>query len=188
MNRKPWPQRQELKQKALDHGQLSTAFTKNTKYAVVKDSNDSAATKLVAYAKRLKIQKTGSKVALAQSIRALTAPVLVVNFNGTLARSSTAIKPCPKAVLLRDKSYRMAVASLPCFNCGVVGYSQAAHADFRKGMAIKSSDATAYPLCADRPGVQGCHSLIGAGAAMSRDARREFELAGAEWTRVKLGM
>ena len=105
-----------------------------------------------------------------------------------VAQCDVAIKPCPKAVLLRDKDYRMAVASLPCFNCGVEGYSNAAHSDFGKGMGMKSSDATVYPLCADRPGVVGCHSAIGANAALSRDARREFEQAGAQWTRVKLGI
>ena len=105
-----------------------------------------------------------------------------------VARCDVAIKPNPKAVLLRDKGYRRAVASLPCFNCGVEDYSQAAHADEGKGMGIKSSDDTCYPLCADRIGVVGCHSAIGANAALSRKARREFEQAGAKWARVKLGV
>ena len=105
-----------------------------------------------------------------------------------MALPRTTFKPNPKAVLMRDKGYRRAVASLPCFNCGVEDYSQAAHADEGKGMGIKSSDLTCYPLCADRPGVVGCHSAIGANAALSRKARREFEQAGAKWARVKLGV
>ena len=107
---------------------------------------------------------------------------------GAPARISVDIKPRPKAVLLRDKDYRMAVASLPCFNCGIEGYSQAAHADEGKGLGMKSSDSTVYPLCADRPGTEGCHSRIGAKGIFSREARREFEKAAAEWTRVQLGL
>ena len=107
---------------------------------------------------------------------------------GTPARISVEIKPNPKAVLLRDKDYRMAVASLPCFNCGIEGYSQAAHADEGKGLSMKSSDSTVYPLCADRPGVSGCHVLIGASGVYGREARREFEKQGAIWTRVQLGL
>jgi hypothetical protein len=106
---------------------------------------------------------------------------------GIVARISTTIKPCPKAILLRDENYRRAVAILPCFNCGIEDYSQAAHADEGKGLGIKSSDETCYPLCADRPGVVGCHTLIGASGTYSREARREFEKQAAVWTRVKLG-
>ena len=188
MQRKPWPQRQESKKKALDHGQRSTTRTNSTKHAVANEYNDSPATKLVEYAKQLKIEKNLPNSLQAQSKRAQVALELIANSSRTLARATVAIKPCPKAVLLRDKNYRVAVASLPCYNCGIEGYSQAAHADAGKGMGIKTSDETCYPLCADREGVTGCHSAIGAGAAMSRDARREFEQAGAQWTRVKLGV
>ena len=63
---------------------------------------------------------------------------------------------------VRDKAYRRWVASLPCAHCGLEGHSQAAHADQGKGMGIKASDTECFPLCADRLGVQGCHSIIGA--------------------------
>lgn len=61
---------------------------------------------------------------------------------------------------MRSEAYLRAVASLPCARCGVLGYSQAAHANgarWGKGRGIKSSDSATFPLCCNRPGVQGCH-------------------------------
>ncbi|OGB23330.1 MAG: hypothetical protein A3I66_01305 [Burkholderiales bacterium RIFCSPLOWO2_02_FULL_57_36] len=60
----------------------------------------------------------------------------------------------------RNPMLRRAVASLPCQCCGVWGYSQAAHANFSqmgKGGGLKASDAALMALCADRPGIVGCH-------------------------------
>ena len=91
-----------------------------------------------------------------------------------------------KTPLLRDKAYRKAVAGLPCFQCRIEGYSQAAHADEGKGLGMKSSDETCYPLCCDRPGIVGCHTKIGAMGVFSKEARRKFEQAGAEWTKQQL--
>ena len=94
--------------------------------------------------------------------------------------------PIPKENQLRDESYRRLVASLPCAHCGRPGPSQAAHADMGKGMGIKSSDATCYPLCADAPGRRGCHALIGSDGMFSRDQRRALEARYAEKTRQML--
>lgn len=76
---------------------------------------------------------------------------------------------------LRSKAYRRYVASQECFGCGVEGYSQCAHEEQGKGLALKSDDLRAFPLCCTRVGIVGCHyehtMLIG----MMRDDRRELE-------------
>jgi len=92
----------------------------------------------------------------------------------------------PKANPLRDEAYRRLVAALPCAHCKRPGPSQAAHGDEGKGMGIKSSDDTCFPLCADAPGWRGCHSLIGAGGVFGRDQRRELERTYARRTRETL--
>lgn len=63
----------------------------------------------------------------------------------------------------RNEKYRRLVASLPCVVCGIEGRSQAAHSNLSmhgKAMSLKASDAAIFPLCADEPGRQGCHSLF----------------------------
>lgn len=62
-----------------------------------------------------------------------------------------------KAEPTRDERYRRLVAALPCSNCGIEGYSQAAHGP-TLGARIKADDRETFPLCADRPGVKGCHA------------------------------
>ena len=171
-----------------DLGMARTTPIKNGKHVENQYIRASAAIRLIAYAKLLVVERKTSKTAVTQCGWAKAAPKLIANSGGPVYEARTTIKPSPKAVLLRDRDYRMAVASLPCFNCGVEGYSQAAHADEGKGLGIKSSDETCYPLCADRPGVVGCHTLIGASGRYSREVRREFEKQGAIWTRVKLGL
>ena len=74
-----------------------------------------------------------------------------------------------------SEHYRRLVAALPCIHCGIYGHSQAAHADQGKGACIKSDDRTCFPLCCTRPGQQGCHDLIGATGAYTRDERRKLE-------------
>ena len=96
------------------------------------------------------------------------------------------MKSYPKENPLRSEKYRRLVSSLPCAHCGRPGPSQAAHADMGKGMGIKTSDLTCYPLCADSPGRRGCHALIGSDAMFSRDQRRRLERRYAEDTRKQL--
>lgn len=93
----------------------------------------------------------------------------------------------PKAKPVRDESYRRLVASLPCSHCGRLGPSQAAHGDEGKGLGLKASDLTCYPLCADSPGRQGCHSIIGASGMFSKEHRRILEKRYAAQTRETLG-
>lgn len=98
----------------------------------------------------------------------------------------------PKQAALRSKAYRLLVAALPCAHCGVIGYSQAAHADQGKGMGLKSSDDTCYPACGphfrDGLWLAGCHWEIGTSGAYTRQARRDLEARYAAQTRAKLGM
>lgn len=61
---------------------------------------------------------------------------------------------------IRSPKYLREVATLPCANCGREGYSQAAHANQGKGMAMKTSDNTAAPLCTVGPHGKGCHEMF----------------------------
>lgn len=105
----------------------------------------------------------------------LTVPVRYASFDEVVI--------LPKEPPLRSEKYRRAVAALPCIRCGVEGYSQAAHADQGKAMQFKSDDRTCYPACASRPGVRGCHDIIGASGAIPQAMRRELEKEYAASTR-----
>ena len=107
---------------------------------------------------------------------------------GVAAVIEQTVVASPKAVLLRSKTYRQRVAELPCFHCGIEGRSQAAHSDELKGMGMKSSDDTCYPLCGPAPGHPGCHYLIGTAGLFNKEDRRRFEKAGAADTRQKLAL
>ncbi len=78
-------------------------------------------------------------------------------------------EPQPKALPVRSEAYRRLVAAMPCAHCRKAGPSQAAHADQGKGIAIKASDLTCYPLC------PRCHALMGASGVLMRDQRRALE-------------
>jgi hypothetical protein len=92
-----------------------------------------------------------------------------------LARVSDRVVAVPKEDAVRSEPYLRLVAALPCAHCGRAGPSQAAHADEGKGGMIKTDDRTAFPLCATRPGQAGCHDIIGASGAYTREERRELE-------------
>ena len=66
----------------------------------------------------------------------------------------------PKAAPVRSEAYRRIVAAMPCIHCGIAGYSQHAHANEGKGMGIKTDDRAGFPLCAPRPGIEGCHAAF----------------------------
>ena len=102
---------------------------------------------------------------------------------------ATALK---KDAPARSEAYRRAVAALPCIHCGIAGYSQHAHANEGKGMGIKTDDRAGFPLCAPRPGIEGCHAAfdqyrllpggreahVAAGRAWGARTRAEVERAG----------
>lgn len=96
------------------------------------------------------------------------------------AQVSAAAVPVPKAAPVRSEPYRRLVASLPCIACGIEGFTQHAHGNAGKGMALKTCDLFAFPLCADRPGERGCHSKLDQGGLFPREVRREVEQ---EWAR-----
>lgn len=91
-----------------------------------------------------------------------------------------------KSAPVRSEAYRRLVAAMPCVICGMVGYGQAAHGSAGKGMGIKASDLELFCLCADRPGVRGCHSLLDQGALFTKAVRRELEPVWAADTRRKI--
>lgn len=69
----------------------------------------------------------------------------------------------PKTKPPRDGKYLRLIAAMPCFWCGIDGYSQAAHSNLAKhgkGASQKASDYATFPLCCERPGVRGCHTLF----------------------------
>lgn len=105
-----------------------------------------------------------------------------------VAGPARAIISLPKRPPVRDEAYRRLVAAMDCAHCGKAGPSQAAHSDSDgKGLAMKASDLTCYPLCADSPGRQGCHSIIGASGMFTREQRRTLEQGYAAKTRKALG-
>jgi hypothetical protein len=55
---------------------------------------------------------------------------------------------CPKAPKpVRSEPYRRLVAALPCINCTLEGYSQAAHPNAGKAKGMKACDLLCFPLC-----------------------------------------
>lgn len=82
----------------------------------------------------------------------------------------------PKLATFRYEELRRAVTTLPCMNCGVERFTQAAHGNADKGMGIKGSDAAIAALCCDRPGVRGCHAMLDQGGARTKLDRRAFEI------------
>ncbi|WP_250538786.1 MULTISPECIES: hypothetical protein [unclassified Caballeronia] len=76
----------------------------------------------------------------------------------------------PKPQTFRSEKLRRAVAELPCVCCGRVGYTQAAHGNEGKGMALKVSDAMLAALCTV------CHTDLDQGRTMNKLERRAFVL------------
>ncbi len=99
------------------------------------------------------------------------------------ARLNMAPKPAEPA---RHLGYRRLVASLPCIYCGIEGHSQCAHANQGKGLSTKADDRMSFALCADRPGVAGCHPQLDQGALFTKAVRRETEGEWARRTRMQI--
>ncbi|AVQ84831.1 hypothetical protein C4F17_26845 [Variovorax sp. PMC12] len=78
--------------------------------------------------------------------------------HAVMARPPAVIRAIPKTLPQRSEPYLRLVAALPCAHCGLHGHSQAAHANKGKAKGGKTDDRTCFPLCADRPGVLGCHT------------------------------
>jgi hypothetical protein len=91
-----------------------------------------------------------------------------------------------KECVVASEPYRRLVALFPCKICGIDGYSQAAHPNTDKGAGIKTDDRLCFPLCCDRPGVQGCHPKFDQHALYPKHVRRLLEPAWAADTQRQI--
>lgn len=91
-----------------------------------------------------------------------------------------------KQAAVQSYGYMRAVRQLPCDHCGVAGFTQFCHADEGKGTGIKSDCRMGWPGCADRPGIVGCHTLIGTQRIYPKAQRRQYEADAARRTRHKV--
>lgn len=105
---------------------------------------------------------------------------------GVLAQCSSMAAPAPKEAVIQHVGYLRLVAAGACKNCGIAGYSQAAHPNEGKGMGIKTDCRRAFPLCCDRPGVRGCHGAFDQAAMFGKAARRLIEDAWGADTRRRI--
>lgn len=111
-------------------------------------------------------------------------PGLAQRVAESLGRAIAHVRSEP--TLLRSEQHRKHVAALPCARCEVVGFSQAAHVNFGKGGGVKTCDSLTFPLCCDRPGVRGCHSLHDQGGIYSKEERPLVEWQYVDATRAQL--
>lgn len=84
-----------------------------------------------------------------------------------------------------SEQHRRNVASLPCAECFIEGYSQAAHpnnSEFGKGYSIKSDDLMTFPLCTTRIGEVGCHVRHDQYIGMTNEEAKEREIKYILWT------
>lgn len=93
--------------------------------------------------------------------------------------------PIPKANPVRSEEYRRLVAALPCFTCGIQGYSQAAHVP-PDGKGLKQDDREIFPLCCARVGVPGCHADFDQYRMYPSDQARDIGLFWASITRAEI--
>lgn len=91
--------------------------------------------------------------------------------------------PVPKVKPVRSEEYRRLVAALPCDWCGIEGLSQAAHPNLGKGCGTKTDDRLCFPMCADSPVRQGCHSKLDQGTLLARLDRHDYEPRAGQRTR-----
>ena len=98
----------------------------------------------------------------------------------TMVPCAPAAAPVPKENPEQNEAYRRLVAAMPCAHCGIQGYSQHAHLNLGKGLALKTDDRTGFPLCCTRPGEEGCHvrydqyRLLPGGAEAHHEAGRAW--------------
>ncbi len=84
--------------------------------------------------------------------------------------AAPAFAPAVKLNPLRSEQYRRFVATHACFECGLVGLSQCAHANEGKGMGLKVCDRRSFPLCFP------CHAAFDQSRGMTREQRRAKEV------------
>lgn len=104
----------------------------------------------------------------------------------TMRPSLRFVESITKDTPVRSEKYLRAVASLPCWRCGIQGHTQACHGDEGKGMGLKACDLTAWPGCGPHDGLIGCHAYVGSTGKLGRDERRRLEQQAAADTQVML--
>lgn len=100
------------------------------------------------------------------------------------------LKSGRKKVSTEELAYLKRVAALPCAECGILGYSQAAHSNRHsdgKGLGKKANYKATFPLCCTRPGEIGCHVRHDQCIGMTREEADERTTAYIEYTKNKLG-
>lgn len=105
---------------------------------------------------------------------------------GVMARCADTVVARPKEDPVRCEAYLRYVAAMPCWLCGAVDRSQAAHSDEGKGLGIKAGDDRAFPLCCDQPDQPGCHHAMGTAGTFTRDVRRRMERQAVAFTQHAL--
>jgi len=99
------------------------------------------------------------------------------------AMTRTPMKSRRKSVVAHAMAYFKRVAALPCAQCGIHGFSQAAHSNRQqdgKGLGLKANYLATFPLCCTRPGEIGCHARHDQCIGMTRaeaDKRTERYIA-----------
>lgn len=88
----------------------------------------------------------------------------------------------PKANFVECEAYRRLVAALPCINCGIMDYSQAAH-PHPTGKSMKEDDRCTFPLCCTRLLITGCHVEFDQYRLFPADQVREVAARWGETTR-----
>lgn len=83
-------------------------------------------------------------------------PLRPASRRAVYSRSDAGPVVIAKESAVRSEPYRRLVAALPCIACTLQGYSQAAHVP-PDGRGLKQDDRQTFPLCATRPGIDGCH-------------------------------
>lgn len=111
----------------------------------------------------------------AERVRVLPAPRPPDLPRGVHALADGGHDPVPKDEPVRSEGYRRWIASLPCFGCGIEGFSQCAHPNQGRGLGQKATDADCFPLCCTRPGHMGCHVMHDQLIDIDLQTRREVE-------------
>lgn len=101
------------------------------------------------------------------------------------------VVPVPKQQPIQHEAYMAAVRKLPCYRCGIAGFTQFCHADEGKGERIKSDCRLGWPGCGPHPDatgrlLPGCHYEVGSTGMLGKAGRRAFEKQAGHATRATI--
>lgn len=112
-----------------------------------------------------------------------TADLITVKATVVMGPATTGIA-IEKESAVESEPYQRLVAKLPCFWCGIKGYSQHAQLNYGKGLGMKTDDRTGFPLCCSRPGIEGCHVAYDQYHLFDEAPREVYRDYGLEWARI----